>query len=364
MLQTRPAVRTRPELHPGAWWLWALLLAATANRTTNPVLLVLTLAVAGFVVISCRRPIDGYRSGFGSFLRLGLTVLAIRTVFYILLGSAGGGHVLFTLPVVPLPAWATGIRLGGPVTADGLLIAVYGALQLATLLCCVGVAAVLTSPRRLLDRLPGALYEVGVAVVVALSLGPELVSSAGRVRRARQLRGDSTTGRSLPAKLRGWARVVLPVLADATDSALALAASMDGRGYGRNRTLPRRERLATGALVLSGLAGLCLGVYGLLDEATPRAITVPALAVGVAGMVAGLALGSRRVHRTHLHQRPWTWRDVVVIAGGAAALGTSIAAEVSGVELNPADVLTVPTLPVLPFIGLLLAATAGWVGRP
>jgi len=34
-------------LHPGAWWLWALGLAAAASRTTNPLLLALVVAVAG-----------------------------------------------------------------------------------------------------------------------------------------------------------------------------------------------------------------------------------------------------------------------------------------------------------------------------
>ena len=49
---------------------------------------------------------------------------------------------------------------------------------------------------------------------------------------------------------------------------------------------------------------------------------------------------------------------------GSPRASTPIAAEVTGVELNPAEVLALPTLPVLPFVGLLLAAIAGWVGRP
>ncbi|MDP9443673.1 MAG: ECF transporter S component [Actinomycetota bacterium] len=35
-------------LHPGAWWLWALGLAAAASRTTNPAILLLVLAGRGF----------------------------------------------------------------------------------------------------------------------------------------------------------------------------------------------------------------------------------------------------------------------------------------------------------------------------
>ncbi len=37
----RAAVRDRRWLHPGAWWVWALGLAAAASRTTNPLLLCL-----------------------------------------------------------------------------------------------------------------------------------------------------------------------------------------------------------------------------------------------------------------------------------------------------------------------------------
>ncbi len=38
------------RLHPGAWWLWALGLATAASRTTNPLLLLLIIAVASLVV--------------------------------------------------------------------------------------------------------------------------------------------------------------------------------------------------------------------------------------------------------------------------------------------------------------------------
>jgi energy-coupling factor transport system permease protein len=37
-------------LHPVAWWVWALALAVAASRTTNPLLLLLILAVLGLVV--------------------------------------------------------------------------------------------------------------------------------------------------------------------------------------------------------------------------------------------------------------------------------------------------------------------------
>ena len=111
-------------------------------------------------------------------------------------------HVLFTLPHVPLPSWAAGVQLGGPVTVEGTLSALYDGLRLGILLCCVGAANALANPKRALRVLPGALYELGVAVVVSLSVAPQLVESVQRVRRARKLRGGATGGFARPAQHR------------------------------------------------------------------------------------------------------------------------------------------------------------------
>jgi energy-coupling factor transport system permease protein len=59
-----------------------------------------------------------------------------------------------------------------------------------------------------------------------------------------------------------------------------LAAAMDSRGYGRAGDVPARLRRTTGVLVLTGLLGLCLGLYGLLDATAPRALGFGALAAG------------------------------------------------------------------------------------
>ncbi|MEO7429192.1 MAG: energy-coupling factor transporter transmembrane protein EcfT, partial [Acidimicrobiales bacterium] len=126
-----PSHRLPRPLHPGAWWLWALGLATAASRTTNPILLLLIVGVIGYVV-SARRTDAPWARGFRSYLLLGLVVVAIRVVFRMLLDGQYGAHVLFTLPEVPLPAAAAGIRLGGPVSAEGVLAAAYDGLRLAT----------------------------------------------------------------------------------------------------------------------------------------------------------------------------------------------------------------------------------------
>ena len=90
--------------------------------------------------------------------------------------------MLFTLPELALPEAAAGIRIGGPVSLEGMLAALYDGLRLATLLICVGAANVLANPKRLLKLVPGALHEFAVAVTVALTFAPQLVESAQRVR--------------------------------------------------------------------------------------------------------------------------------------------------------------------------------------
>jgi energy-coupling factor transport system permease protein len=260
-------------LHAAAWWLWALGLAGAASRTTNPLLLGLILAVAGYVV-AARRTDAPWAGSFGVFLRLALVVICIRTAFHVLLGGVSGTTVLVTLPELTLPEWAQGIRLGGEVSAEGLASAVYDGLRLGVLLACVGAANALANPKRMLRSLPAALYEVSVAVVVALSTAPQLVASTRRIKRAQALRGG-TAGR-----WRGARAVLVPVLEDAFERSLELAAAMDSRGYGRTGETSAASRRVTGALVLAGLGGISFGVYGVLGGTASMSTGLIALVVG------------------------------------------------------------------------------------
>lgn len=351
--------RVAPGLHPGAWWLWALGLAAAASRTTNPLLLALILGVLGLVVAR-RRTEAPWARGFRTYLVLGLVVIAVRVVLRMLLDGQHGEHVLFTLPEVPLPAAAAGIRLGGPVSAEGLVAAFADGLRLATLLACVGAANVLANPKRLLRAVPGALHEVGTAIVVALSVAPQLVESLQRVRRARRLRGGAQRG------LRALRAVLVPVLEDALERSLRLAAAMDSRGYGRAEPVTSRQRVTTAALLLGGVTALCVGVYGLLDGTAPRALGVPLLALGSALAGLGLAAAGRRVRRTTYRPDPWRAPEWAVAACGlAAAVGMALAASLDPTDVVPSlQPLAWPRLALLPTLVVLAAAAAGWLAPP
>jgi energy-coupling factor transport system permease protein len=334
-------------------------MATAASRTTDLVLLGLILAVVAFVV-SARRSEAPWARGFKYYVWMALVVIGMRVLFRALLDGRSGAHVLFTLPEVPLPEAAAGIRIGGPVAAESLLAALRDGVRLATLLLCLGAANVLANPKRLLASLPGALHELGVAVTVALSVAPQLVESAQRVHRARRLRGDG--GRRLHV-LRD---VVVPVLSDALDRSLLLAAAMDSRGYGRRREVARAARATTGLLLLGGLCGACVGVYGSLDGGAPRGMGLPMLLGGVAVAGAGLVLASRRVRTTRYRPDPWALPEWGVSACGiAVGAALVVMARTDPAALNPSPQdLGWPVVPLDAVLAVLVGALPAWIAPP
>ena len=225
---TRRRLRLPRALHPVAWWLWALGLAVAASRTTNPLLLGAIIGVVTWVVMA-RRSDAPWAKAFRLYVIAG-SGHGIRVFFRIVFGGDEGEIVLVPLPRSPLPR--SGITLFGDITAESLLGGFYDGLRLATMLICLGGANALANPRRLLRSMPPALHEVSTAVVVALSVFPQLAESFVRVQRARRLRPEPPRGAAVG--MRGLRSLAIPVLEDALDRSLLLAASMDSRGYGRS----------------------------------------------------------------------------------------------------------------------------------
>jgi energy-coupling factor transport system permease protein len=351
-MRSAAARRLPRTVHPIAWWIWAIGLAVAATLTTNPLLLALILAVAG-TVVAARRTEAPWARAFKWYLLLGVIVIAFRVGFRIILGGDPGPdeHVLFTLPQIPLPGFMSGVQVGGPVSSGSVVAALYDGLRLATLLCCIGAANTLANPKRALRVLPAALYELGVTITVAITVAPQLVESVQRVARARRLRGDTTRGRRA---VRG---IAMPVLHDALDRSFRLAAAMDSRGYGRTGAVPARVRRVTTALLLSGLLGLCLGMYGLLDTTTPRLLGLPTLVLGIGLAAAGLVLGGRRIRRSQYRPDPWDFPEwCTALSGVIAAIATIVAGSHNASALNPSTFpLAWPTLPALATAGVLCA---------
>ncbi|MET0236416.1 MAG: energy-coupling factor transporter transmembrane component T [Kibdelosporangium sp.] len=348
------------DLHPAAWWVWALGLAVAAARTTNPWLLLMIVAVACYVVIA-RRTDAPWAMAFRIYIYLGLVIVAVRVFFRIVFGGAEGATIILSLPEIPLPAWAAGIRLLGDVSAESVLGGLYDGLRLATMVICLGAANALANPKRLLKAMPPALYEVGTAVIVALSVFPQLAESVLRIRRARKLRGG-TGGK----RMRALRAIIIPVLEDALDRSLQLAASMDSRGYGRAGNVEARTRLFTGALMIVGLIGVCVGVYATLDGSTPRFLAGPVLFAGVVVALAGFRLAGKRVRRSRYRPDRWHLAEIVVaVSGVAVAVVLFMSSSVDPTNLNPSLInLSWPPLSWVPLCGVLLGVLPSVLSPP
>jgi energy-coupling factor transport system permease protein len=348
------STRLPRDLHPVAWWVWALGLAAAASQTTNPLVLLTLLGVAT-VVVMARRSDQPWARSFRLYVIVGAVIVLMRVVFRVVLG--GGvetGRVVLDLPEVPLPDWVLGLRLLGPVTQEALLAGLYDGLRLATVVICVGAANALANPKRLLRSVPAALHEVGTALVVAVTVLPQFAHSARRVRLAQSLRAGDTRR---VGRLR---RYLVPVLEDALERSLRLAAGMDTRGYGRSAGASPGERRVTGALLLAGLCGICVGVYAGLDTTAPRVLATPMLVVGVVVAVVGLVAAGRRVPRSRYRPDPWRAPELVVMATGLAAAATMWWVARNQIVVAYPDLASWPGLTG----AALLAATVGLVAAP
>ena len=233
----------RKPLHPLTLWIAAILLAfGVVALDSAYIALAIVGAVAIFVYI--RRDGSPWNMSFALSLRIGATILAIRTVVGILIGVPIPGRTLFTIPILHLPTWMPGIRIGGAVTMERLSSSLHEGVIIAAMIALFGAATSLTSPHRLLRVTPSFIYEIGITLVIATSLFPQLATSVRRIRTAQKLRGTEKV------HLRS---IALPLLEESLARSLQLAASMDARGYGisrkRSRYRPQQWLLIDSAFI-------------------------------------------------------------------------------------------------------------------
>lgn len=245
----------RLQLHPLTWWIWAIGLVIALIRFNSSIFTVSCVAVVALVVFVFRENAPWSKS-FTWTLKVAAWILLMRTLIGIVIGVPIPGTPLFQIPIVPLPSWMPGIRIGGTVTSERLSSALTEGVLICAIIVIFGAAASLTSPHKLLRVLPIYVYEFGVAVVIATSVVPQLVTAVTRIRRAQRLRGQSVKG------LRSWKRVAIPLLEESLARSLDLAASMDSRGYGiskkRSRYRPIKWRYPD--FLIIGSAALLLGL--------------------------------------------------------------------------------------------------------
>ena len=299
------------SVHAVAWLVWALSAAATVELATNPLYVSLVMAVT-FLVVSVHAGPAPRGAAFSGLLAVGVVFGVVR-VALVVLTTHGGPDALVTLPHVDLPPLLGGFRVGGTVEATVLWRAAAEALVVVGLMAVFGAFNSVVSHYELLQAAPRAFYEPGLVLTVALAFVPSVVATVQRVREADRAR---TGGRVV--RRRRLVRLMLPVLEGALERALALAESMDSRGFSHGGA-----GAADRAVGWSVVAAL-LALVGAFVALVGRAGTV-ALALGAAAALAlsvAVAIGSRRSGRARYRRRPMRGADwVVVLASLVAPVG-------------------------------------------
>lgn len=299
-------------LHPATWWFLGLTFALGASLSGKHLVLISLIALSTLIIRVFREDAPWSRS-IRFYLLLATFVVSVRLGFRILFNSpVAGESVAFRLPDLNIG----GVHLLGDVSWVAINTATLDGLRLAAIIVAIGMANSLANPKRLLKSTPGALYEIATAMTVAINLAPQLIESLQRVQKARALRGRSKGMSALSG-------TVIPVLEDTIDQSLALAASMDARGFGRTGNLSKRERSLARVLSFGGLLAIVIASYLLLATSDQKALSLALIALGVASLALNIRIASRRSLRTRFRRvRPGT-RDALVASFGAvvAVLG-------------------------------------------
>ena len=333
--------------HAVAWWMWAAGMSVAAMRLSNPIVM-LGLGVVVVTVALLRQAQAPWGRTLGVFIKLGLMVIILRILFQIIFGQRIPGHVLFTLPSLPLPGWAEGVSLGGPVTVEALIVAAIAGLRLALILICFGAANAIASPRELLRSLPGVFNEIAVAVTVGLCFLPELMAAVVRIRSARKLRGRPTRGFS------GIRGITVPVLEDALEHSMDLACSMGARGFGRTG---KRSSLLRNVLcgMSAALGTLCLllGTYGILAPQSGVPFAPILGGIGLVLLASGVLASGRRAERTRYRPTPFGLRSLTC---GLSGWFVIVALSIIGIA-DPAAISYTPYPLIWPAVPLWALAS-------
>jgi energy-coupling factor transport system permease protein len=315
--------------------------------TTNPLYLGVVLLCVILVSALAPRTATGI-AGFRALLIFGVGMFAISLLIATVNGNYGD-HILFTIPGPAIPRWLGGLRLGGPVSAEGLVAASIRGLAILCVILAFGVFNGAVSPHRVLRSTPAALFHAGLVVTVGLTLLPASIEDIRRIREMRALRGARAGLRQLPA-------LVVPAVINGLERSMRLAEAMEARGYGAAPPGPRAPQLAGAASVPLFVAAAWGWYY--YEWSRPYAVATAVLGIGALSFW-GISAASRR-HTTSFHAEPMLFTDRACIALSAAGCVTAIISGSAGwlaLKYNPFAGLSAPEFSLF---GALLALSCSW----
>ena len=256
---------------------------------------------------------------------LALAVIVIRLVFRIVFNTADESlETALELPQLNFTILGQTTHFFGAVPQLSLIEGLTDGMRLAAIVLGVGMANTVANPRKLLRSTPSALYEVATAAAVAINLAPQLLVSLQRVRKARALRGTSTS-------LRNLGGLLIPVLEDSIQRSLDLAASMDSRGFGRRGVMSRRTAAISRLASLLGIVGLAIAGYLLLATTVAAWITVLLLLLALSLFYTSVRLSAIHSIRTRLSIEKRGLADYLVLGFSAAVVIALAVNQIPGV---------------------------------
>lgn len=298
-------MRTTSPLHAVTWALWAVAAAASVQLAPSPIYVALVIAVA-FLVVSAHRIDTTLARAFPVLLGLGVTFALIRVVLTALTShdpSVAAADVWFTLPQFTLPRILGGFTVGGTVEGVVVLAAASQAFAVVGVMAAFGAFNAVASHHELLQATPRAFHEPGLIVTVALAFVPstmEAVTSAREADRARTGGRVVRRGRLL--------RTAVPIVESGLERAMALAESMDSRGFAHHG--PGRSDRVAGWLGFGSMLALGASFMALVGRAPHWALV--AAGVGVVGLTTAVVVASRASGHTRYRPRRLTRVDVAV----------------------------------------------------
>ncbi|MFN0094307.1 MAG: energy-coupling factor transporter transmembrane component T [Dehalococcoidia bacterium] len=331
-------------MHPGAWAAWVAFVMTVALVTSNPLYLGIVLLCV--VLVGAVAPREGGAGSITALAIFGAGMLAISLVVAVVNGSYGD-HILFTVPGPNVPSWLGGLRLGGPVSAEGLAAAGIRGLAILCVFAAFGVLNAAVSPQRLLRAAPVSLFHAGLVVTIGLALLPSSLDDLRRLREIRALRGAPGGWRELRA-------LVVPAITGGLERSMRLAEAMEARGFAAG-TAPRSGQWAAGAGVVALTAAA--GCWYYYPDVRPMALVL-ALA-GAAGLTAWAVLQSRAHHTTRLEVEVMGRADrlggILSVAGVAVVFGLNASGALE-FGYNPFAGLPWPELGLAEAVAVLLVA--------
>jgi energy-coupling factor transport system permease protein len=325
-----------------AWLLWVAAAAVLVMVARNPLYTILIMAAVQ-IVRTARAPGAGLPL---PIWRLGLLLVVISAVLNAFSVHVGA-TILFRLPA----AWPL---VGGPITLEGFVYGAVNGLVLLGLLAVFAALNALVPPHELVQLTPGALHDMGVVVLIAITYVPETLRHWRRIREAQAIRGHRLRG------IRDWRPVVIPLLVGGLERAMGLAEVMVARGYGaatgQEQNLGRSATLLLALLMTFGgwLLIFWLGWPGWL-----------LLAVGLAILLISLWRIGRQRPRTRYRPahwgRPETWLLISAVLPLLATLLPLSWVDRTTLFYAPYPRLALPPFDPLLGVGLaMLALPAVW----